>query len=81
MITIAQKILDQFEQRTRSGEDTYWSLKKDAPEWMTEFVHEAHGDMFPDDHRYEFIRDALEASARIVADVQEIDGTDSAARR
>lgn len=31
----------------------------DAPEWFTDLCHHAHGDMMPDDWRYEFIEDAL----------------------
>lgn len=31
----------------------------DAPEWFGELCREAHGDMMPDDWRYEFIEDAL----------------------
>ena len=30
-----------------------------APDWLTDLCREAHGDMFPDDWRYEFIEDAL----------------------
>jgi len=58
---LAQQVLDRLEERTRSGEDTYLALASDAPEWMTELMHEAHGDFLPDDWRYIFIRDALEA--------------------
>jgi len=32
-----------------------------APEWFTELRHHAHGSMMPDDWRYEFIQDALNA--------------------
>ena len=58
---IAQQVLDQLERRTKLGEDTYITLKVGAPEWMTEFVHEAHGDFLPDDYRYEFIEESLQA--------------------
>jgi hypothetical protein len=54
---LAQQVLDQLERRTKLGEDTYISLKVGAPEWMTEFVQDAHGD----DYRYEFIQEALQA--------------------
>jgi hypothetical protein len=56
---LAQQVLDQLERRTKLGEDTYIALKVGAPEWMTEFVQDAHGDFLPDDYRYEFIEDAL----------------------
>jgi hypothetical protein len=34
-----------------------------APQWFTDLCHYAHGDMMPDDWRYEFIQDALSALA------------------
>ena len=58
---LAQQVLDQLEQRTRLGDTTYICLKVGAPEWMTRFMHDAHGDFLPDDHRYEFIEEALRA--------------------
>lgn len=36
-------------------------LKDDRPDWVQELCHSAHGDMLPDDWRYEFIQDALNA--------------------
>ena len=51
---------DQFETRTRDGSDeSFVTLKDTAPDWLRELVHEAHGDMLPDDWRYECIQDAL----------------------
>jgi hypothetical protein len=32
-----------------------------APQWLTDLCHHAHGDMMPDDWKYEFIQDALAA--------------------
>jgi hypothetical protein len=34
-----------------------------APQWFTDLCHHAHGDLMPDDCRYEFIQDALSALA------------------
>jgi hypothetical protein len=34
-----------------------------APDWFTDLCHHAHGGMMPDDWRYEFIQDALNAPA------------------
>jgi len=31
----------------------------DCPQWIIDMCHDAHGDMMPDDWRYEFIGDAL----------------------
>ena len=41
----------------------YVRLKDGAPEWVTDLVHDAHGDMLPDDWRYSVIQDALETIA------------------
>jgi len=30
-----------------------------APDWFTDLCRHAHGDMMPDDWRYEFLQDAL----------------------
>jgi hypothetical protein len=35
--------------------------QKEAPQWFMDLCHHAHGDMLPDDWRYEFIQDALNA--------------------
>lgn len=48
----------QFETRQR-GDDTIITLRDDAPDWLGELVHDAHGDMLPDDWRYATIRAAL----------------------
>jgi hypothetical protein len=34
-----------------------------TPDWFTDLCHHAHGGMMPDDWRYEFIQDALNAPA------------------
>lgn len=44
---------------TGKDEDRYTRTKDDAPEWVRELVQSAHGDMFPDDWRYDAIRSAL----------------------
>lgn len=57
-----------FETATR-GDDgaTFVRVKDGAPDWVTDLVHEAHGEMLPDDWRYQLAADAAEAIA---------DGTD-----
>lgn len=50
-----------METATRPDGTEYTRRKEDAPHWLTELVHEAHGDMLPDDYRYEVIREALGA--------------------
>lgn len=47
-----------------------------APQWFTDLCHHAHGDMMPDDWRYEFIQDALNA-IEDGADEDRIDDLDS----
>jgi len=51
----------------REDGERYVRLKSDAPEWLTDLVRDAHrsGDslMFPDDWRYRFIREAIDAIA------------------
>lgn len=44
-------------------------LRGGSPEWMTTVCHEAHGDMFPDDWRYQFISDAVD----IIAEADDLD--------
>ena len=47
------------------GLDHYTVCKDGSPEWMTDACHAAHnhGDVLPDDWRYEFIADAAAALA------------------
>lgn len=55
----------------RDNGDAYIFLSPGAPEWMGNLVHAAHSDMLPDDYRYEFIVEALNA-------IIEYDDTDEA---
>jgi hypothetical protein len=48
--------------RTSNGEE-FWKTTDDAPEWVKEMCREAHGEMMPDDWRYAFIVEALDALA------------------
>lgn len=43
----------------REDGDPYTRVRDGAPEWVTELAHDAHGDMFPDDWKYDCIRSAL----------------------
>ncbi len=49
-----------FETATRTDDSRYVRIKDDAPEWVTDLAHEAHGDMFPDDWRYQCISAVLD---------------------
>lgn len=43
--------------------DKFYKLADGSPEWMTDAVHAAHGDMMPDDWRYQFILKVASAIA------------------
>ena len=63
--SFTQKQCDKF----RMPDEYFYILKDDAPEWLTQLVKEVHGEMFPDDYKYKFVVDALEA----LADADDID--------
>lgn len=51
-----------FQTVQRRGEDI-WTRTDDAPEWVEELTQKAHRDFLPDDWRYQFIVEALDAIA------------------
>ena len=57
--TLAAEALAHMVEKTRDNGESFWCFDKDAPSWCSELAHHAHGDMMPDDWRYEFIREAL----------------------
>ena len=71
--TLAQIGVNSFTQKqcdkSRMPDEYIYIRKDDAPEWVTQLVKEAHGEMFPDDYKYKFVVDALEA----LADADDID--------
>ena len=71
--TLAQIGVNSFTQKqcdkSRMPDEYFYILKDDAPEWLTQLVKEVHGEMFPDDYKYKFVVDALEA----LADADDID--------
>lgn len=60
---LTKTCLKSMTQKTRDDGNKFYCFSDDAPDWMTDMAHEAHGDFMPDDHRYEFIHDALVALA------------------
>lgn len=54
----AGEALTFFKQITRNNGDTVW-ITENAPEWVNNLCHKAHGEMLPDDWRYQFIHQAL----------------------
>jgi hypothetical protein len=45
----------------RDNGETFVKQREHAPDWVDQVCREAHGDMLPDDYRYSFIQEALEA--------------------
>ncbi|MFZ2886529.1 MAG: hypothetical protein WA021_01780 [Minisyncoccia bacterium] len=63
---LAKKVSEMFEIQYRlltPKEESFYCLKQKAPKWVKEMVQHAHGDMPPDDHKYDFIVEALNALA------------------
>ncbi len=67
--SLASEMSQAFEQGgPRDDGKTFRKLKDGSPQWMTDVCHEAHADMMPDDYRYVFIENAVEAIAESDAD-------------
>ncbi len=60
---LAGEVSEMFEQKERDNGDKFQIVKDGSPKWVTEMCHEAHGDMLPDDYKYDFIVEALDALA------------------
>lgn len=58
----AQEAYDCFESAQRVGSEgddgRFYRLKDGSPGWVKQLVQDAHGEMSPDDYRYEAIMDA-----------------------
>src|SRR5206468_2641737 len=58
---LAREAAGSFEVRTRDSGERYTATREDAPEWVGDLVHHAHGgDLLPDDWRYQAISAALD---------------------
>lgn len=53
---LAGQLFDSLETRTRTNDGTFVCRKDDAPAWVENVIRTAHGDSFPDDTVYEFIK-------------------------
>lgn len=64
MVTIIQGLAKEarsgLECKFRADGEPFYCLKDQASDWIKALVHAAHGDMLPDDYRYEFIVNALD---------------------
>lgn len=47
----------------QDDESSYVRVHDGSPEWVTDLVRHAHGDMLPDDYRYQWVMNALECIA------------------
>lgn len=52
----AAALFAAFVSAKRDNGDKFYKLADGSPEWMTDAIHAAHGDMMPDDWRYACIR-------------------------
>jgi hypothetical protein len=59
--TLAEQAYNAFREDKRTDGTEYWHTGDNAPGWLQDMCHQAHGDMFPDDHRYEIIVECLSA--------------------
>ena len=60
---LASAMAEAFERKTRDAGAEYVILRDGSPEWMQEVCREAHGDMLPDDTRYQMIEAVVDAIA------------------
>lgn len=59
---LADKYYQSFELKTRKNGERFYCVKDDCKDdQLTELIRTAHGDMMPDDYKYQYIHDALEA--------------------
>jgi hypothetical protein len=57
---LAQQYADIFIYKKRENGESFIALRKDD-ETLTTLIRNAHGDMLPDDYKYEYVHNALEA--------------------
>jgi len=62
---LAGQLREALTLKTRDNGQTFWALKDNAPEWMTDAIRACHnnGDKLPNDWRYSFVVDAACALA------------------
>lgn len=67
---LASEMYDALTRDTRNDGTEFVYLRDGSPEWMTDLCHHAHGDMLPDDWRYELIERAVGAIANAEDDTE-----------
>ncbi|NJO48174.1 MAG: hypothetical protein HC840_00500 [Leptolyngbyaceae cyanobacterium RM2_2_4] len=58
---LANEVLKAMTHGTRDNGDKFKALRDESPDWMQDLCQDAHARMLPDDHKYEFIFEALNA--------------------
>jgi len=53
----AKELFEAMEKRKRADRKEYYCLKDDAPSWMVDVIHKAHGDRLPNDSIYEVVNE------------------------
>lgn len=69
---LAKEASEYLTRDTRNDGKAFVKQTDNAPEWFNTLCREAHGDMLPDDYRYEFIEEALDAIAECEGPADEI---------
>ncbi len=59
--SLATEALSHFAQGTRDNGSTYWYCDDTSPDWLESLCLDAHGDLLPNDWRYDFIVRSLSA--------------------
>lgn len=59
--SLATQMSAAFVTSTRTDGTTFVKLADNSPQWMVDVCQAAHGDMMPDDTRYRFIQEAVDA--------------------
>ena len=69
---LAKKYRGFFERKRREDGTSYLCCKENAPDELRELIQKAHGDMLPDDYRYEFVAMVLLEIAEWDDDIEEL---------
>jgi hypothetical protein len=60
---LATQFRSHFTEDTRANGEKFWKAEYEGMEGLDELIRTAHSDMMPEDWKYQFIVDALEAIA------------------
>ena len=58
---LAAEVRSKFKLKTRDNGAEFWARESNEDDWIQSLCFEAHGDMLPEDWRYRFIVEALDA--------------------